>query len=187
MTPASENDDTLRGIGISPRERLEHIEDALTKIDSKLDTRFDAVEGRLSTVETAQAGQASTAEFLAKARELAEETSQKAAGLADLETKKAAALADTATRKAVDLADQQKALQQEVTNFKMRLETFHAVHVAFDERQNAFDKKVAWFGGLGAAAVFAAGLVGYFITPEGGVVSIFVILIIVIIIVLIVR
>ena len=163
MTPPSGDDDTLRSISISPRDRLEHIEEALTRIDAKLDTRFDSVEGRLSAVEAAQAGQASTAEFLAKARELAEETSQKAAGLADLETKKAAALAADATRKAVDLADQHKALQQEVTNFKMRLETFHGVHVAFDERQNAFDKKVAWFGGIGAALVAVSGFIGYFI------------------------
>ena len=159
------SDDTLRSIGISPRERLAHIEAALGKISEKLDVRFDAVEHRLSAVETAQAGQTSTAEFSAKAADLADTAAKKAADLADAATKKAADLADAATDKAADLAQAQKALAQDVANFQLRLESFHEVHVAFDARQNSFDRKVAWFGGLGAALVFAAGIIGYFITP----------------------
>ena len=158
-----DGNDDLRGIGISARQRLEHIEEALVKIDAKLDTRFDSVEHRLSAVETAQAGQASVAEYASKAQALAEETSAKAAGLADLETKKAAALAVVATNKAADLAIEQKALQQDVANFNLRVEANAASLQAFDERQDAFDRKVSRAGGLGAAAIFAAGIAGYFI------------------------
>ena len=156
------NDDDLRGIGISPRERLAHIEESLIKIDSKLDIRFDLVEKRLGAVENAQAGQASTAEFLAKARELAEETSAKAAGLAATETEKAVALVDVATQKALDLADQQKNLQQSVTNLETKISANASSLEDFDVRQDHFDKKVSWGGGIAAAAVFASYFIGYF-------------------------
>lgn len=38
----SDQDDTLRAIGISPRERLERIELLLERVDSKLDGKADA-------------------------------------------------------------------------------------------------------------------------------------------------
>ena len=158
-----EEEDTLRSISISPRERLANIELALAHIDEKLDTRFDVVERRLSTVETAQAGQASTAEFLAKARELAEETSQKAAGLAAAETQKAVLLVEAATAKALDLANQHKDLAQSVSNLATHISTNATALEDFNSRQDTFDRKVSWSAGLGAAAVFAAAVAGYFI------------------------
>ena len=75
--PEAYRDDTLRSIGISPRERLAHIEAALKNIDEKLDIRFDSVELRLTNVERAQEGQASTAEFVAEAKKLLEQAGVK--------------------------------------------------------------------------------------------------------------
>jgi len=52
----TDNDDSLRGIGISPRERLERIEALLGVIDSKLDQKADkadvvALDQRVRTLE----------------------------------------------------------------------------------------------------------------------------------------
>ena len=155
MTPATDDHsagneaDDLRSIGISPRERLAHIEAALARIDEKLDVRFDVVEARLSAVESTQAGQASIAEFAADAKKLADEASRTAAGLADEATKKAADLATEVDKKA-------RALASDQSDFNIALTTMK-------ERQDRFDRKVAWFGGLGAALVAASGLIGYFI------------------------
>lgn len=142
--------DDLRSISISPRERLVHIEEALVKIDAKLDLRFDSVEKRLTKVESIQAGNASTSEFVAKATELADAAAKTAANLADEATKTAAALAKDAATKASLLAEDQKKFDLALT--------------AVQARQDRFDRKVAWFGGLGAALVAASGLVGFFIT-----------------------
>lgn len=44
-------DDDLRGIAISPRERLERIEGVLERIEQKMDMRFDAMEQRVRVLE----------------------------------------------------------------------------------------------------------------------------------------
>jgi len=147
--PEAYMDDTLRSIAISPRERLAHIEDALIRIDAKLDLRFDAVEKRLSAVESTQVGQASTAEFVQKATVLADEAAKKASALADEQTRTAANLAKEAAGKAVALADDQKDLDLAVKTLTTRLD--------------AFDKKFWTAAGIGAAAVFGSGIIGYFI------------------------
>ena len=151
----AEDDDTLRGIGISPRERLSHIEEALVKIDEKLDIRFDSVEKRLGAVESTQAGQASIAEFAAEAKKLADEAAKTAAGLADEATRKAADLADSAAGKATALAEDQKKFDLNLVAANKRLDDTQA-------RQDRFDRKVAWFGGLGAALVGASYFISYF-------------------------
>ncbi len=145
--PEAYVDESLRSIGISPRERLAHIEDALVQIDKKLDVRFDAVERRLNKVEAVQAGQASTAEFVTKATELANEAAKKAAVLADEATKTAAGLAKDAAGKAAILADDQK-------KFDLNL-------IALNARLDGFDRKVAWFTGAAAVLVFVSGFIGY--------------------------
>ncbi len=147
--PEAYVDDTLRSIGISPRERLAHIESALEKIDQKLDVRFDTVEKRLTAVENAQAGQTSTAVLVSKAQVLAEETAKEATKLADERTKTAADLAKDASAKATVLAEDQKKLDTATDALKIRMD--------------AFDRKLSWYSGAAAVAVFAAGLVGYFI------------------------
>lgn len=147
--PEAYKDDTLRSISISPRERLAHIEDALLKIDSKLDMRFDGVEKRLTAVENAQAGQATTAEFVREARILADEASQKAKDLADAATKKATDLASGVDAKAVVIADEQKNLASAVEALTVRL--------------NGFDRKFWTAAGGGVVLVFVSGLIGYFI------------------------
>lgn len=151
--PEAYKDDTLRSISISPRERLERIETMLVKIDEKMDLRFDSVEKRIGAVEATQAGQASTAEFVSKATALAEEASTRAAGLARTETERATALAVDAAGKATLLADGQKDFQTAVTtdlgSFKTRLDTF--------------DRKVAWFAGVGATLIVVSGGIGYLV------------------------
>lgn len=155
MTP-EEHVDTGDDLGISPRARLRHIEEALTKIDAKLDMRFDSVEARLTVVESTQAGQASTAEFVARAAKLADEDANKAKKLADEATRKAAELALSAEAKATVLADEQKSFQTAIGHFETAVKAFGA-------RLDAFDRKVAWFGGVGAALVFVSGFIGYLV------------------------
>lgn len=147
--PEAYGDETLRSISISPRERLAHIEDALAKIDAKLDLRFDSVEKRLTMVEQTQAGQASTEQFVADAKKLADEETKKAASLADAATKKAADLATGVDAKAVVLADQQRDLNTAVEKLGTRLDSF--------------DRKFWTLAGVGTAALFVAGFIGYFI------------------------
>ena len=156
----TEHNEDARSLGISPSKRLENIEHMLTKIDEKMDTRFDSVELRLTKVEQAQAGQSTTAEFVAaasklaseaaaEAKKLSDEKDDKAKGLADEKTALAAGLATTAADKALILADEQR--------------KFDLLLTALVKRQDEFDRKVARYAGAGAVLIFAAGFIGYFI------------------------
>lgn len=142
-------DDTLRSIAISPRERLAHIEETLSNIDKKLDTRFDSLEDRIAKVENVQSSQASIAVLAQKAVDLADAESKKAAGLAKTATDTAADLAKDATEKAADLANDQKDL---VATVKF-----------LTDRLDIFDRKLAWAMGAGAVLVALAGWAGHLI------------------------
>ena len=155
-----ENRDEVLSLGISPARRLENIESALTRIDAKLDMRFDSVEARLTKVEQAQAGQSTTAEFVAaasklaseaaaEAKKLSDEKDDKAKGLADEKTALAAGLATTAADKALVLADEQR--------------KFDLLLTALSKRQDTSDRKFWTLAGIGTAAVFVSGVIGYFI------------------------
>ena len=145
----TEEDDSLRSISISPRERLAHIEEALERIDMKLDLRFGMVENRLTKVENTQAGQASIAELVEKAKILAEAESAKAAGLAKEATDTAASLAKDAASKAATLAEGQKEIDEVVIGLRKEVE--------------AFGRKLSVYAGVGTGAVFVSGVIGYFI------------------------
>ncbi len=49
--PEAYRDETLRSISISPKERLQRIEEMLVKIDEKMDSKFDVLELRIRTLE----------------------------------------------------------------------------------------------------------------------------------------
>ena len=77
--PEAYRDDSLRSIGISPRERLARIEALLLDITSKLDNKANredllALEARVWKIEVQ--GSTHAAEALTEARRLAEERKQ---------------------------------------------------------------------------------------------------------------
>lgn len=146
----TDHEDDGEDLGISPRTRLRHIEESLIRIDEKLDVRFDGLEKRVGIVETAQAGQASLSEFKTEATRLADEVSTKARELAETDTKKAVQLAAEASAKAVTLATEQETLTNGVK--------------AMRTRQDALDRKVAYYAGITLVFATTAGaIIGKFL------------------------
>lgn len=140
-----EHEEDPDDLGISPRTRLRHIEESLIRIDEKLDVRFDGLEKRVGLVETAQAGQASLSEFKVEATRLADEVSKTARDLAETKTATAVTLAAEATAKATTLAIEQETI---TTNVK-----------AMRTRQDALDRKVAYYAGITLVFATAAGAI----------------------------